>query len=432
VRVKNRHVIYVQGYDPRGLAQYYRMFRTELRKFEKLYKLNASISRPENITESEIASWTIETASDDWQMRTTYDFLRFEDFIQRDLALPIWHIVTYTIWIYWRLIIQGTVFRFMKANWRFLVFITWPHIIFWLEVACLALVASFIRAGLDAAGVPPPFDIVAAAIFFFGVLWTALKYTEKRTYVLYLMCDTIWTWEFSHRERPEWDQRLDRFAQHLADVAQSSEAEEIVLVGHSSGSFLGTEIMARALKLDPSLGRHGPRVVLLTLGGNYPIVGFHKAASDFREHLRELAVEPSIEWIECQARKDVMNFFDLDPITSHGIDVGAARRNPTIVPIRFREMILPENYAWFRWKFFRVHFQFVMANEVPHTYEFFMIVCGPVPLHERIACPEAALAIATGEASAREKGWKAIECVPISGGTAAQMGGMEPSARAGG
>jgi hypothetical protein len=432
VRVKNRHVIYVQGYDPRGLAQYYRMFRTELRKFEKLYKLSSTISRPENITESEIASWTIETRADDWQTRTTYDFLRFEDFIQRDLSLPIWHIVTYTIWIYFRLIIHGTVFRFMKANWRFLVFITWPHIIFWLEAACLGFVASLIRRGLDAAGVPSPFDIVAAAVFFFGVLWTVLKYTEKRTYVLYLMCDTIWTWEFSHRERPEWDQRLDRFAQHLVDVARAGEADEIVLVGHSSGSFLGTEIMARALLLDPSLGKHGPRVVLLTLGGNYPIVGFHKAAADFRAHLRELAVAPSIDWIECQARKDVMNFFDLDPIASHGIDVGSARRNPTIVPIRFREMILPENYNWFRWKFFRVHFQFVMANEVPHAYEFFMIVCGPVPLHERIACPEAALAIATGDASAKEKGWKAIERVPMSGAAAAEMGGMEPSARAGG
>ena len=59
-----------------------------------------------------------------------------------------------------------------------------------------------------------------------------------------------------------------------------------------------------------------------------------------------------------------MNFFDFDPIKSHGIDVGPARRNPTIVPIRFRDMILPENYDRFRWQFFRVHFQFVMANEV--------------------------------------------------------------------
>jgi hypothetical protein len=432
VRVQNRHVIYVQGYDPRGLAQYYRMFRTELRKFEKLYGVSTRISRPEHISESEIASWTIATQGGDWQTNTTYDFLRFEDFIQRDLNLPIWHIVSYTIWIYLRLIFHGTVFRFMKANWRFLTFITVPHMVFWCEVAIIALAAALVRRGLEAIGVPSPFDIPAAIVFFFAMLWTVLKYTEKRTYVLYLMCDTIWTWEFAHRERPEWDERLDRFAQHLADVARASGAEEIVLVGHSSGSFLGTEILARALKLDSLLGKHGPRVVLLTLGGNYPIVGFHKAASEFREHLRELAIEPSIDWIECQARKDVMNFFDLDPVASHGIDVGADRRNPTIVPIRFREMILPEHYDAFRWKFFRVHFQFVMANEVPHGYEFFMIVCGPVPLRERMAHPDAALTVATGDAAARERAWKELESTPICGSGAIETGEWEPSARAGG
>jgi len=428
VRVTNRHVIYVQGYDPRGLAQYYRMFRTELRKFEKLYQLATKIDRPQNISDGEIASWTIETKAqeDSWQTRTTYDFLRFEDFIQRDLALPIWHIISYTIWIYLRLIVHGTVFRFMKANWRFLTFITFPHIVFWLEVACLAILSHFVRKGLQAIGVPSPFDFPAAAAFFFAGLWAVLKYTEKRTYLLYLMCDTIWTWEFSHRERPEWDERLDRFAQHLCDVARGSDAQEIVLVGHSSGSFLGTEIMARALKLDPLLGKHGARVVLLTLGGNYPIVGFHRAAGDFREHLCELAIEPSIEWIECQARKDVMNFFDLDPIASHGIELGRARRNPTIVPIRFREMIRPEHYNLFRWQFFRVHFQFVMANEVPHAYEFFMIVCGPVPLHERIAHPEAALAIGTGDKVAQEKGWNQLEAEPIYRDSAADL---EPFAR---
>jgi hypothetical protein len=430
VRVQNRHVIYVQGYDPRGLAQYYRMFRTELRKFEKLYGVSTTISRPENISESEIASWTIDTKAADWKTHATYDFLRFEDFIQRDLNLPIWHIVSYTIWIYLRLIFHGTVFRFMKANWRFLTFITVPHIVFWCEVAVLAFAASLVRKGLEAIGVPSPFDIPAAIVFFFAALWTVLKYTEKRTYVLYLMCDTIWTWEFAHRERPEWDERLDRFAQHLADVARSSDAEEIVLVGHSSGSFLGTEILARALKLDPHLGKHGPRVVLLTLGGNYPIVGYHKAASDFREHLRELAIEPSIDWIDCQARKDVMNFFDLDPVASHGIDVGAARRNPTIVPVRFREMIRPEHYNAFRWKFFRVHFQFVMANEVPHSYEFFMIVCGPVPLRERMAHPDAALAVATSDETARECAWKELESAGICGSGAIEAGGWEPSARA--
>ena len=118
---------------------------------------------------------------------------------------------------------------------------------------------------------------------------------------------------------------------------------------------------------------------------------------------------PSIDWIDCQARKDVMNFYQFDPIASHGIDVGAARRNPRIVAVRFRDIIRPEHYKKFRWQFFRVHFQFVMANERPNAYDFFMIVCGPVPLSERMAAPDAALAIATGDQTARESAWKQIE-----------------------
>jgi hypothetical protein len=215
----------------------------------------------------------------------------------------------------------------------------------------------------------------------------------------------------------------------LANVARTSDAEEIVIVGHSSGSFLGAEILARALEFDPTLGRHGPRIVLLTIGGNFPIVGFHAASRDFREHLRLLAIEPSIDWIDCQSRKDVMNFYPFDPIAGHGIDAGAARRNPTIVPVRFREIIKPEHYNLFRWKFFRVHFQFVMANELPHAYDFFMIVCGPIPLSERMARPEAALAIATGDAAAREWAWKRLETAAASRLGAADLGEMEPSAR---
>src|SRR3569623_2067073 len=61
VRVQNRHIINVQGYDPRGLAQYYRMFRTELRKFARLYGMAATTSRPPAANSGEIASWSVET-----------------------------------------------------------------------------------------------------------------------------------------------------------------------------------------------------------------------------------------------------------------------------------------------------------------------------------------------------------------------------------
>src|SRR4051794_24134823 len=405
------------------------MFRTELRKFGRLYHLTAAISRPQLAADGETASWTIETRAGDWQTRTNYDFLRWEDLIQRDLAAPIWSTVFHAVWIYWRLVFSGTIARFWKAHWRFATFITYPHLLLLVEALCALGIAFGFEKGLDALGIPDPFSMAAAAALFVAVLGTVLKYTENQTYLLYLLSDTIWTWQFSHRQRPEWDERIDRFAQYLVNVARSSDAEEIVVVGHSSGSFLGAEILGRALKLDPALGRHGPRIVLLTIGGNFPIVGFHAVSQDFRDHLRLLAIEPSIDWIDCQSRKDVMNFYPFDPIAGHGIDVGASRRNPTIVPVRFREIIKPEHYNLFRWKFFRVHFQFVMANERPHAYDFFMIVCGPIGLRQRMARPQAALAIATGDPSAREWAWKSLQAAPSKPVLDADSAELERSAR---
>ncbi|CAN5482079.1 hypothetical protein BH11PSE4_BH11PSE4_03540 [soil metagenome] len=428
MQVQHRHIIYVQGYDPRGLAQYYRMFRTELRKFGRLYDVATTVSRPQGPPDGQCASWRIETTGDGWQTRTDYDFLRWEDLIQRDLAWPIWRTLAYAIAIYWRLVFSGTMGRFWSAHWRFATFISYPHVLLLNEAIWVGAFAWGGGYGLQWLGIPGYLAAAGAVALFVALLGTLLKTTEHLSYLLYLMSDTIFTWQFSHGKRPDWDARIDTFAQHLVAIAAGSEAQEIVLVGHSSGSFLGAEILARALKLDPEIGGHGPRIVLLTLGGNMPIVGFHKAAVQFRQHLRQLAIEPSIDWVDCQSRKDVMNFFPFDPVTGHGIDAGPARRNPVIVPVRFRELIEPEHYNRFRWKFFRVHFQFVMANERPHAFDFFTIVCGPVPLRDRIAEPAAALMLMIGDRQAREQAWNALK-MGVPSPYERFSGAMEPSVR---
>jgi hypothetical protein len=68
-----------------------------------------------------------------------------------------------------------------------------------------------------------------------------------------------------------------------------------------------------------------------------------------------------------------------------------------------------------------------MANERPHAYDFFMIVCGPVPLKDRMADQAAALAIATGDAQARETGWNRLETAPIASLNASETGRKEPT-----
>ena len=70
-----------------------------------------------------------------------------------------------------------------------------------------------------------------------------------------------------------------------------------------------------------------------------------------------------------------------------------------------------------------------MANELPNAYDFFMIVCGPVPLSARVAVPDDALDVATGDSGARDRAWKRIDAVILAARSAADLSKLEPSAR---
>ena len=140
--------------------------------------------------------------------------------------------------------------------------------------------------------------------------------------------------------------------------------------------------MARALELDPELGHHGPRVVLLTPGSLMPGIGLHRGATRVHRDIARVAVEPSILWIDVQARADVLNFYNFDPVAGIGVDAGAQRCNPLIWTVRLRDMLAPEFYSKLRWNLFRMHYQFIMANDMRAPYEYMMLVCGPLPVEQ--------------------------------------------------
>ena len=175
--------------------------------------------------------------------------------------------------------------------------------------------------------------------------------------------------------------QLALFADRLIAVAQAAEADEIVVVGHSSGSFMAVDVIAQALARDPALGRHGPAIRLVTLGANLPLVGFHPAGGWFVERLQRVLAAADVVWLDVQSRKDVMSFYPFDQAVGHGLSGPLL----TTVGVRFRDVLLPQNYAAFRWQFFRVHFQYLMANERPAAWDYFMLICGPRSISDAIA-----------------------------------------------
>jgi hypothetical protein len=387
-RVRRRLVIYVQGYEPRGLAEYYRMFRSEYRKFCALYGVTGTIGKLTSSGENSTARWPLTTAGEGWQVDTVYEFLRWDDVIRGDFEKSSWWKISRALATLFFLIVEGTLARFTRFNWRFTCFVLYAYAVLISHLAVSALLGFAARYAVHAAtDIPYVPEIAGVAAFTAILLWLILR-TEQRTYMLYMFNDIISTYRYANRQRPDWEARFDRFSQDVVDSIRNTDADEVVIIGHSSGSFVAIDVLTRALARDPELGRHGPRVVLMTVGSNIPTAGFHPGSGWYRERLAQIAVEPSIDWVDHQSRKDVMNFYDFDPVAGHGIDAGPARRNPTIVRVRFRDIVRPENYARFRWRFFELHFQFLKANQrLGAAYDYFMICCGPFDLMTRSRRP---------------------------------------------
>jgi hypothetical protein len=139
-------------------------------------------------------------------------------------------------------------------------------------------------------------------------------------------------------------------------------------------------VTARAFGLDPDLGRHGPKILLLTLGSVMPAAALHPAAQRMRDVVRRIATEPSLTWIDCVSRKDVMNFWGFDPVGGIGIAAGGERCNPLTWTVRFKEVVSPEYYRRLRLSFFRLHYQFIMSGDRPAPYDYLMLVAGPVAI----------------------------------------------------
>ncbi len=162
-------------------------------------------------------------------------------------------------------------------------FISYPHFLLFIEALGSFGIAVAFAEILEALGIPGPAQaMAAAAALFVATLGTLLKYTENLTYLLYLLCDTIWTWEFSHRQRPEWDQRIDRFCaiSHGGRAQQRCRGNRRRRSQFGDRSWESRSWHGRSSSIPPSdsMARASS---LLTIGGNFPIVGFHAAAQDF-------------------------------------------------------------------------------------------------------------------------------------------------------
>lgn len=369
------------GYDSQGQYGYYDLFSSQLKRASALWNAKFTLSLL-SVESTDIASWTLTMRGQNWKVLTRYDFVRIEDIVNVNVSEPI--ISQVFRGIRWMLddFITGTTFRTLRANWQF-----GTHLVV-IQFLLLAWIGIPLALG-TVAGATARYEFSQSLSISLGI-WVAtlvstfmvLRPLAERWLVVRI--NNYWPYlrTFGRGEPSCFDRTIEIGAMRLKELVHANDADEVVMIGHSGGAPLALCMIARALGLDPDLGRRGPRIVVLTIGSITSAVALHPRASKMREIIRRLAIEPSINWVDCQSRKDPMNLWGVDPVSGVGIQLGTERRNPLVWDVRFRDMLSPEFYRRLRWKFFRLHFQYIMANQMRAPYDFFMLIGSPVPITE--------------------------------------------------
>jgi hypothetical protein len=379
--IGRRHVLYVEGYDPQGAEGYHKLFERSLRRFQKNWPIGAKVGALE-IDADDLAHWDIAADGPNWRVHTRYEFLRQEQMIRANMAQPLWRQVSRALGWMLNYLYTGTMFRIWRASPRYgLALLHFQMLlIYWLAASALGgWLAAWLAQRMFA--LPPAVGLLIGTAVAVGC-FVALRPLADKLFVVQINSHWPHLLRFARGEASCFDRCIEAGAQRLVEMASANAADEIVVVGHSGGGVLAPAVVARALQLDPALGNHGPRVVLLTPGSLMPGVGLHRHASRVRAAIHRVAIEPSILWIDVQARADWLNFYNFDPVAGIGVEAGAARCNPLIWAVRLRKMLMPEFYRKLRWNLFRMHYQFIMANDMRAPYEYMMLVCGPLPVEQ--------------------------------------------------
>ncbi len=377
--IRRRHVIYVEGYDPQGAKGYYRMFERGFARFLKIWPLRTHLS-PLELESQDFARWNIEAAGPNWQVATRYDFLRQEHIIRANMSEPLWRQIPSALAWAFDYVVSGAIFRVLRASGYFGAVLLYfqSMLLLWLGVS---LAGGWLIAHLATryGGLPLLAAVLLGLAGAIAILML-LRRLADRWFVVQINNHWPHLCAFARGEPTCFDPPVEAGAQRLLAAVSANDADEIVVIGHSGGGALAPAVVVRALELDPDVGRRGPPVVLLTLGSIAPGAALHPRAEKLRALFARLAVEPSVRWIDCQTQLDVMNFWDFDPVEGIGVQVGPQRCNPLVWNLRLRDMLADEFVNRNRINFFRLHYQFIMANDHRAAYDYFMLVCGPLPV----------------------------------------------------
>ncbi|MBK5932944.1 hypothetical protein C8N32_1277 [Rhodovulum imhoffii] len=373
--VRRRLVFYLPGYDPIHPRRYRELYRKEGAEQAEIggydLALHPRRGKPGY-------GWLVATQFEGRQTETEFEVLVWSDIVRAHMnpSIPATYAqLARTAWAY---VGSGALWRLMRLRKGPTISALYPIVVLLAQLAVALCVARLVGAGLALTGVPFLGWLGLLAVW--PVLWWFRRHDGK-VFAWYLMHDYAFSAIENGAYPAELEARLAVFADRLTEALRQPDIDEVLLVGHSSGAYLGVSVLADMLRA----GRlpQETQLSFLSLGHVVPMVSFLPKAWRLRADLA-LMGEGRIPWVDVTAPGDGCAFALCDPVAVSGV-APKPQNAPLIVSAAFSQTLSPERQKMMQWRFFRRHFQYLCAFDKPGPYDYFRITAGPESLAAHFA-----------------------------------------------
>ena len=375
-RVFRRQVFYIPGYDPFHPRRYRELYRTEGAAQAKISGYDLT-QRPDAAKGP--FGWQVTGRIGGTETLANVEVLMWADLVKTSMKRGIFETYLLMLRTAWAYIGSGALFGLMRLRKGPMIAALYPILFLVLQLG-FALLAGW-GWGLVVAQIHWVPGVLAGAAMIWALL-VAFRRWDNKVFAYYLMYDYAYSAQADGANPPELEARMAVFRARIGQ-AMVEDNDEVLVIGHSSGAHLAVSILSDLIREQIAPG--GPALGFLTLGQVVPMVSFLPMATRLRADLAYLCTRTELTWVDVTAPGDGCAFALCDPVSVSGMAPKSGKRWPLVLSAAFTQSLSPERWRTLRWKFFRLHFQYICAFDRPKDYDYFQITAGPLTLAERFA-----------------------------------------------
>jgi len=374
--IARRQVFYLPGYDPMVPRRYRELYRSEGAKQAAISGYHLDLKGK---TGGGPYGWTVTTLIKGAKTTSGVEFLLWSDIVQTSMQRSIvgtFILLARVVWIY---LSTGALARLAGLRKGPVIAALYPVFMLCGQLF-VALVAAISGAWLVSLVLPVWLGGVGGAAIVAAVM-IGFRRLDNRLFAYYLLHDYAFSAQFRGANPPALTARMRMFSDRIL-AALNSDVDEVLVVGHSSGAHLGISVLADLLRR--SKGRvFTPKLAFLSLGHVVPMVSFLPGATQLRRDLYDLSRDDRLTWVDVTAPGDGCTFALVDPVAVSGVTPPEGQFKPLVISAAFRQTMSDELRNTMKWRYFRIHFQYLCAFDRPGDYDYFQITAGPLSLRQR-------------------------------------------------